>query len=126
MQKTFFILIFSFISQFIFSFVQNDETAPDFRLMDSNGEEIVLSSFRGKRIILEWTNHGCPFVAKHYESGNMQSTQDFVKDKNTVWLSIISSAPGTQGYISPKKANELKISRIAALSFREARSPVSA
>ena len=102
MQKTFFILIFSFISQFIFSFVQNDESAPDFRLLDSNGDEIVLSSFRGKRVILEWTNHGCPFVAKHYESGNMQFTQDFVKDKNTVWLSIISSAPGTQGYISPE------------------------
>ena len=53
------------------------------------------------------------FCCKHYESGNMQSTQDFVKDKNTVWLSIISSAPGTQGYISPEKANELTISRNA-------------
>ena len=81
MQKTFFILIFSLLSQFIFSFVQNDEAAPDFQLLDSNGDEIVLSSFRGKRVVLEWTNHGCPFVAKHYKSGNMQSTQDFVKDK---------------------------------------------
>ena len=113
MQKTFFILIFSFLSQFIFSFVQNDETAPDFQLLDSNGDKIALSYFRGKKVVLEWTNHGCPFVAKHYESGNMQSTQDFVKDKNTVWLSIISSAPGTQGYISPEKANELTVSRNA-------------
>ena len=113
MQKTFFILIFSLLSHFIFSFVQNDETAPDFQLLDSNGDEIILSAFRGKRVVLEWTNHGCPFVAKHYKSGNMQSTQEFVKDKNAVWLSIISSAPGTQGYISPKKANELTVSRNA-------------
>ena len=81
--------------------------APEFTLPNSFGNSISLSQFRGKRVILEWKNHQCPFVKKHYHSGNMQNTQALAKKNGYVWLSIISSAPGKQGYVSGKKANEI-------------------
>ena len=108
-------LIFYF-SQFLSSFVENEESAPEFKLSDSYGNEISLSSFIGKKVVLEWTNHGCPYVAKHYETGNMQSTQKFAKEEEIIWLSIISSAPGTQGYVSSDEANALTITRKASPS----------
>ena len=95
------------------AFVQNDEAAPDFKLLNSFGEEVSLQNYKGKKVVLEWTNHGCPFVAKHYSTGNMQSTQSFAKENGAIWLSIISSAPGTQGFVSSSKANELTTSRKA-------------
>ena len=106
-------LIFYF-SQFLSSYVENEDNAPEFKLSDSYGNEIALSSFIGKKVVLEWTNHGCPYVAKHYETGNMQSTQEFAKEEEIIWLSIISSAPGTQGYVSSNEANALTITRKAS------------
>ena len=106
-------LIFYF-SQFLSSYVENENSAPEFKLLDSYGNEISLSSFIGKKVVLEWTNHGCPYVAKHYETGNMQSTQEFAKEEEIIWLSIISSAPGTQGYVSSDEANALTITRKAS------------
>ena len=106
-------LIFYF-SQFLSSYVENEDSAPEFKLSDSYGNEISLSSFIGKKVVLEWTNHGCPYVAKHYETGNMQSTQEFAKEEEIIWLSIISSAPGTQGYVSSNEANALTITRKAS------------
>ena len=106
-------LIFYF-SQFLSSYVENEDNAPEFKLSDSYGNEIALSSFIGKKVVLEWTNHGCPYVAKHYETGNMQSTQEFAKEEEIIWLSIISSAPGTQGYVSSDEANALTITRKAS------------
>ena len=108
-------LIFYF-SQFLSSNVENEDSAPEFKLSDSYGNEISLSSFIGKKVVLEWTNHGCPYVAKHYETGNMQSTQEFAKEEEIIWLSIISSAPGTQGYVSSDDANALTITRKASPS----------
>ena len=108
-------LIFYF-SQFLSSYVENEDNAPEFKLSDSYGNEISLSSFIGKKVVLEWTNHGCPYVAKHYETGNMQSTQEFAKEEEIIWLSIISSAPGTQGYVSSDEANALTITRKASPS----------
>ena len=108
-------LIFYF-SQFLSSYVENENSAPEFELLDSYGNEISLSSFIGKKVVLEWTNHGCPYVAKHYETGNMQSTQEFAKEEEIIWLSIISSAPGTQGYVSSDEANALTITRKASPS----------
>ena len=108
-------LIFYF-SQFLSSFVENEDSAPEFKLSDSYGNEISLRSFIGKKVVLEWTNHGCPYVAKHYETGNMQSTQEFAKEEEIIWLSIISSAPGTQGYVSSDEANALTITRKASPS----------
>jgi|TARA_B110000240_G_scaffold49168_1_gene56002 peroxiredoxin len=93
--------------------VQTEQPVPDFNLLNSYGEEVKLSEFRGQTVILEWTNHGCPFVAKHYKTNNMQNTQTAAKEANVVWLSIISSAPGTQGFVTNEEANELTKSRNA-------------
>jgi hypothetical protein len=89
------------------------ETAPDFTLTDSNGQSVSLSDYDGKQVVLEWTNHDCPFVRKHYSSGNMQATQKAITDEGVVWLSVISSAPGKQGYVDGAEANALTKSRDA-------------
>jgi peroxiredoxin len=79
--------------------------APGFTLTDCAGNEHSLSDFAGKVVVLEWVNHGCPFVVKHYASGNMQKLQADAADKGVVWLSICSSAPGKQGHMSAADAN---------------------
>jgi peroxiredoxin len=88
--------------------------APDFRAVDVAGVERSLDEFRGKTVVLEWTNHECPYVRKHYESGNMQSLQKAATGDGVVWLSIISSPPGAQGHVSAAKAVDLTKSRDAA------------
>ena len=87
--------------------------APDFTGVDSNGNSVTLSDLRGKIVVLEWTNHDCPYVRKHYGSGNMQALQAEAQDAGVVWLTIISSAPGKQGYVEPAEANRLTESRKA-------------
>jgi peroxiredoxin len=87
--------------------------APDFSLKSADGEEVKLSDFAGKNVILEWTNHECPFVKKHYGSGNMQSLQEKYTEQDVVWLSIISSAPGKQGFVDAEQANALTEDRDA-------------
>ncbi len=87
------------------------ELAPDFTIVDSNGETQTLSDYRGQRVVLEWTNHACPYVRKHYGGGNMQALQQDATEDGTVWLSIISSAPGRQGHVSAQQANNLTASR---------------
>ncbi len=82
------------------------KAAPNFTIPDSLGKNHTLSDYTGKIIVLEWLNHGCPFVQKHYKSGNMQKLQKMAKDNGVVWFSIISSAPGKQGYSTPEQANE--------------------
>ena len=81
-----------------FAAVEPGEEAPDFTLTDSKGISHKLSDFRGKFVVLEWLNHDCPFVRKHYGSGNMQKLQKDYTSKGVIWLSIISSAPGKQGH----------------------------
>ena len=88
--------------------------APDFSAVDSNGKTVKLSDFHGKTVVLEWTNDGCPYVKKHYGSGNMQSLQKDAAAKGIVWLTVISSAPGKQGYVDGAGANALTASRGAA------------
>ena len=88
-------------------------TAPDFTLSDSNGKLVKLSDHRGKTVVLEWTNHECPFVRKHYGSGNMQKLQKSAASEGIVWLSVISSAPGRQGHVSGTEANTLTTDRNA-------------
>jgi peroxiredoxin len=94
--------------------VSVNQPAPDFTAVDSNGKEHRLSDFKGKTVVLEWTNHDCPYVRKHYDSGNMQALQKTATGKGIVWLSIISSAPGKQGHVSGAEANRLTSSRNAA------------
>lgn len=90
--------------------------APAFTGTTSNGETVSLADFAGKTVVLEWTNDGCPFVKKHYATppANMQSLQASAAADDVVWLSVISSRPGSQGHVSPEKANELTTSRGAA------------
>ncbi len=82
-----------------------NEPAPDFTGVDSNGVSHTLSDYKGKVVVLEWTNHECPFVGKHYSSGNMQDLQAEATAKDVVWLSIVSSAPGQQGHVDGPEAN---------------------
>lgn len=93
--------------------------APDFRGTDSNGAAHSLSDYRGKFVVLEWANRGCPYEQKHYKSGNMESLQKQWTSKGVVWLSILSDAPGEQGYVTPAQENDylktMKASPTAAL-----------
>ncbi|MFB6097759.1 MAG: redoxin domain-containing protein [Salinibacter sp.] len=77
--------------------------APDFTLKAADGEKYTLSDFRGKYVVLEWLNFGCPYVGQHYGSGHMQQLQKTYTKKDVVWLSIVSSAKGKQGYYPPKE-----------------------
>jgi peroxiredoxin len=88
--------------------------APPFTAPATSGTSQSLADLRGKIVVLEWTNHDCPYVRKHYESGNMQALQREATGQGVVWLSIVSSAPGTQGYVTPPQADELTASRKAA------------
>ncbi|EIC20220.1 redoxin domain-containing protein [Thiorhodovibrio frisius] len=88
--------------------------APAFAVADIQGEIWTLDHLQGKPAILEWTNHDCPYVHKHYDSGNMQRLQRKAAEQGLPWLSVISSAPGKQGHVSPKQADELTASREAA------------
>ena len=80
------------------------QLAPNFQLADANGKKVSLNSFRGKTVVLEWNNPECPFVKKHYDSGNMQKAQARATAGGVVWLTINSSAPGKQGYMTPAAA----------------------
>jgi hypothetical protein len=82
------------------------EQAPDFKGVDSNGKVQTLAQYRGKYVVLEWANKGCPFEQKHYKSGNMERLQREWTAKGVVWLSVISSAPGQDGYVTPPEENE--------------------
>ena len=83
------------------------EPAPNFTATDTNGVEHTLSDFKGKNVVLEWSNHDCPFVKKHYEPGNMQKIQKQATDDGAVWITIVSSAEGKQGALSAEESNEL-------------------
>lgn len=80
------------------------EKAPAFEVMGADGEMHSLADYEGKYVILEWLNHGCPYIRKHYDGENMQALQEKYTDQGVVWLSVISSAPGTQGYMQADEA----------------------
>lgn len=87
------------------------EQAPEFIETDSKGDTVRLADFKGKTVVLEWTNDGCPFVGKHYDSGNMQRTQAEAEKEGVVWLSVISSRKGAQGYADGPRADRLTVAR---------------
>lgn len=78
--------------------------AGNFRLTDADGKGVTLSQFRGRPVVLEWNNPGCPFVKKHYDSGNMQRTQAEAKRMGAAWLTVNSGAPGKQGHMTGAEA----------------------
>ena len=90
------------------------EPAPAFTATATSGSPVSLASYKGKIVVLEWTNHECPYVQKHYETGNMQALQREATAQGVVWLTLISSAKGEQGYVTAAQADELTTSRKAA------------
>ena len=80
--------------------------APDFSVTDSKGKTQSVSQYKGKTVVLEWFNPGCPFVKKHYGSNNMQKLQDEFTGKGVVWLTIDSSAAGKEGHLTPEEAEK--------------------
>lgn len=89
------------------------EAAPAFTGKDTKGEAVSLSDYAGKTVVLEWTNDGCPYVKKHYNAGNMQKTQEAAAADGVVWLTIVSSPEGKQGFVTPEQADKLTTDRAA-------------
>lgn len=86
---------------------KNGAVAQDFKLTDIHGKTVQLSKFRGKTVVMEWHNPGCPFVVKHYDSGNMQATQAAARKQGVVWLTVNSGAKGKQGHMNGPEAQRL-------------------
>jgi len=84
---------------------QIGEHAPAFTLPDTYGDEHSLPDYEGEWVVLEWLNYDCPFVRKHYDSGNMPSLQETYGSKGVIWFAVVSSAPGKQGYFAPDEMN---------------------
>ena len=89
------------------------EAAPAFAEITAAGEAISLDGFAGQTVVLEWTNHGCPYVQRHYGSGHMQALQAQAADDDVVWIQVISSAPGEQGFVDADEALALNQERNA-------------
>lgn len=90
------------------------QPAPSFTVNDATGKPVTLADFKGKHVVLEWTNPGCPFVQKHYDGGNMPATQKAAGDKGVVWLSMVSTAKSHQDYASPAELTAWQKSKGAA------------
>ena len=82
------------------------QAAPDFVATDSNGQQHHLADYRGKFVVLEWHNNGCPYTQKHYLSGNMENLQREWTARGVIWFTVISSAPGAQGYVTAAQEND--------------------
>jgi glutathione peroxidase-family protein len=107
---TFFLIIIFALSLTVHG-AELAKPAPDFSLKGADGKTYKLSDYKGKYVVLEWVNYGCPFVGKHYNSGHMQKMQKYYTEKGVIWLTICSSAPGKQGYYEGdalKKMNQEK------------------
>jgi peroxiredoxin len=116
MIKTLFITcaFFAVTTGLGFAKVEVGKPAPNFSLPDTNGKMHSLADLKGKYVVLEWYQPDCPFVGKHYRSGNMQALQKEYTAKGVVWLSIDSSAPGEQGNYPADKLNEFAAKDAAA------------
>src|SRR5579864_7624499 len=119
MKRNFFGLLIALLLTSLAQAVKVGEPAPDFQATDSAGQQHKLSQYRGKFVVVEWHNNGCPYTRKHYESGNMQRLQKEWTGKGVVWFTVISSAPGQQGYVTAQQENdylkEIKAAPTAAL-----------
>jgi peroxiredoxin len=103
MLRRFFIATFALAAFAAHAAPSVGQPAPDFTLADTNGKPVKLSDFRGRHVVLEWTNPGCPYVRKHYDSGNMPATQQEAAAKGVVWLSINSTEKSAYDYLEPGK-----------------------
>jgi peroxiredoxin len=94
--------------------VKVGDPAPSFTATDNQGKTHALSDYKGKFVVLEWHNQGCPYVRKQYGSGNMQGLQKEWTAKGVVWLTVVSSAPGQQGYVTAEESREFVASHHAS------------
>lgn len=94
-------------ASFALAGVEPGKPAPDFEVKDINGKTLHLADFKGKWTVLEWTNKDCPYVKKHYGSGNMQKLQAEYTKKGVQWITVLSSAEGKQGFLTPEEAKSL-------------------
>ena len=99
--------LFAVTAGLSFAETEAGKAAPNFSLPDTNGKTHSLADFKGKYVVLEWYQPDCPFVRKHYRSGNMQALQKEYTAKGVVWFSIDSSAPGEEGNYPAEKLNEI-------------------
>ena len=108
--------LFAFIAALTISqaSVETGADAPNFTLTDTKGVSHSLSDFKGKYVVLEWTNHNCPFVKKFYSQGHMQALQKEMAVASVVWLQMVSSTEGKQGYLSPEEGEALRQSQKVA------------
>lgn len=102
MKKSLFLLLA--LATWVHADAEIGKPAPAFTLPTCESKSVSLSDFKGKVVVLEWTNYSCPFVVKHYGSGNMQKLQADAAAKGVVWLAICSSAPKQQGHATPADA----------------------
>ena len=100
------IVVLLFAAPLLLSAAKVGDAAPEFTATASNGKTVHLSDYRGKYVVLEWHNNGCPYVRKHYNSGNMQRLQKQWTARGVVWFTILSSAPGKQGYMAANEEND--------------------
>ncbi len=107
------VLVFA-MGQAFASGLKTGEKAPDFSLQGVDGKEYKLSQFKGKTVVLEWFNKDCPYVRKFYDSKTMQSLQAAATAKDTIWLTVISSAPGKQGHLEAEEAKQLVLDQAMA------------
>ena len=105
------LLALAFVCASVQAAVKTGDAAPDFTLTDTTGATHSLSDFKGKYVVLEWTNHQCPFVNKFYSKGDMQAFQAEVTGDGAVWLQIVSSAKGKQGYVTAAEGEALRVSQ---------------
>jgi len=102
-----------------FAQVEVGQKAPEFEAVDvMSGKPVKLSDYKGQLVVLEWSNHECPFVRKHYDSGNMQKTQKAAKEMGGAWITVVSSAPGNQGHVSAEEAKKIAEDDGASISAK--------
>jgi peroxiredoxin len=111
MKKLLALFVSSLLVVSAYATVETGSPAPEFSLTDSTGKTHSLSDFKGSYVVLEWTNHQCPFVVKHYKEGHMQALQEKMTGKGVVWLQINSGAEGKQGHVTPEQAEALRESK---------------
>ncbi|HTK85965.1 MAG TPA: thioredoxin family protein [Patescibacteria group bacterium] len=106
MKKLLLVIALLFLASPAFAGAEVGQPAPDFTGKDTMGREQHLADYKGKIVVLEWSNPGCPYVQKHYETGNMQTLQNEEIKKGVVWLTVVSSSKGREGYMSADEAND--------------------
>lgn len=110
-KPTLFLFAFSLLASVVTAGVKTGASAPDFTLKDTQGVAHKLTDFKGKFVVLEWTNHQCPFVKKFYSQGDMQALQKKMTDDGVIWLQVVSSAEGKQGYVDAAAGEALRKSK---------------